>query len=328
MPEMTINWGIIGSGEVCEMKSGPAFYKTERSKLVAVMRRDGAKAADFARRHHVPAWYSSVEALLADPVVNAVYVATPPHLHKQFTIQSLEAGKPVYVEKPMAMNHAECAEMMQVAKRNGQKLFVAYYRRSMPYFLKIKEIIENRLIGDVAAVTVRQFSAPLADDFELDKQSWRIKGEIAGGGYFYDLAPHTLDLLDFLLGKIVDAKGFRTNIGKLYCVEDTVTANFHFECGAVGVGAWSFAAETQSSIDSVEIFGTKGKVQFSMFDFTPIQLTTQEGIQSFDIACPQHVQQPLIETVVADLLGKGLCPSPAESAIRTSWVIDKIFDKI
>ncbi len=319
-----INWGIIGCGDVCEVKSGPAFYKAEGSTLAAVMRRDAEKAADFAKRHHVNKYYTSVEELLSDPAVNAVYVATPPHLHKQYTIQALRAGKPVYVEKPMAMDFAECEEMMRVSEETGQKLFVAYYRRSLPYFIKVKEIIDSGLIGKPVALEIKQFRAPFASDFDNDTHTWRVKTDIAGGGYFYDLAPHTIDIVDFLLGKIVDAKGFSANLGGLYGAEDTVSASFRMESGALGTGIWSFVTESGSNIDSIDILGTKGKVNFAVFDFTPIKLTTSAGVEEFTVANPQHIQQPLIETIVNELSGKGSSPSPASSGARASWVIDKI----
>lgn len=116
----TVNWGIVGCGNVCERKSGPAMYKTPHSALAAVMRRDAEKAADFARRHNVPKSYTDAAALIADPEVDIVYVATPPGTHRELAVQALEAGKPVYVEKPMAMNHAECLEMIAAAEKPGR----------------------------------------------------------------------------------------------------------------------------------------------------------------------------------------------------------------
>ncbi len=325
---MTINWGIIGAGDVCEVKSGPGFYKAQGSALAAIMRRDKDKAADFAKRHNVAKHYTTADELINDPDVNAIYVATPPHLHKEYAIKALNAGKPVYVEKPMALDYNECLEMTQAAKRNQQKLFVAYYRRSLPYFLKVKELIDNGFIGKPIAVNIKQFRAPFSSDFESDTQTWRVDPNLAGGGYFYDLAPHTIDILDFLLGKITDAKGYTANLGGLYNTEDTVSASFQFENGALGTGIWSFITEEKSNIDSVEILGTKGKIQFAVFDFTPIQLTTSEGLHEFTEENPQHIQQPLIQEITNELLGKGLSPSPASSGIRASWVIDKIFGKI
>ena len=151
----TVNWGIVGCGNVCERKSGPAMYKTPHSALAAVMRRDAEKVADFARRHNVPKSYTDAAALIADPEVDIVYVATPPGTHRELAVQALEAGKPVYVEKPMAMNHAECLEMIAAAEKAGQKLFVAYYRRALLYFLKVKELLDGGSVGQPLTAEVR-----------------------------------------------------------------------------------------------------------------------------------------------------------------------------
>lgn len=322
---MTINWGIIGAGDVCELKSGPAFYKIENSNLTAIMRRDAIKAADFAKRHNVKTFYTSVDELLADKNINAIYVATPPHLHKEYTIKALQSGRPVYVEKPMALNYKDCEEMIAAAEKAEQKLFVAYYRRSLPYFEKIKELIDKDFIGKPIAVNAKQFRVPFDSDFDLETQTWRVKSDIAGGGYFYDLAPHTIDILDFLLGKITEANGFTANLGQLYKAEDTVAANFKFENGALGTGIWSFVTEKNSNIDSIEILGTKGKIQFAVFDFTPIQLTTHFGIEEFKFDNPEHIQQALIQTIVNELTNLGNCPSTSETGARVNWVMDKIF---
>lgn len=208
-----VNWGILGCGDVCERKSGPPMYKTPHSALAAVMRRDAAKAADFARRHGVPKSYTDADALIADPGVDIVYVATPPDSHRELALKVLAAGKPVYVEKPMAMNHAECLDMIAAAERSGQRLFVAYYRRALPYFLKVKELLDSGAIGEVLSVEVRYFRPESPGDRDPARLPWRLRREVGGEGYFCDMAPHTLDILDFLLGEIADARGARPTAG-------------------------------------------------------------------------------------------------------------------
>ena len=168
-----VNWGILGCGDVCERKSGPPMYKTPHSALAAVMRRDAAKAADFARRHGVPKSYTDADALIADPGVDIVYVATPPDSHRELALKVLAAGKPVYVEKPMAMNHAECLDMIAAAERSGQRLFVAYYRRALPYFLKVKELLDSGAIGEVLSVEVRYFRPESPGDRDPARLPWR-----------------------------------------------------------------------------------------------------------------------------------------------------------
>lgn len=319
-----INWGIIGCGDVCEKKSGPAFYKIENSNLVAVMRRDQSKAKDFAKRHNVSKYYSEAEALIADPNVDAIYVATPPNTHKEYAILAMQAGKPVYVEKPMAMNHKECLEMIEVSKQTGQKLFVAFYRRSLPYFLKVKEILDSGILGKTLTVSIRHFKTAQASDLNKDTHTWRINKEIAGEGYFYDLAPHTLDIVAFLLGEIDEAFGYSKNMGELYSTKDTISAILSFKSGVTGTAQWCFVASEDSIEDSIVITGSKGHIKFSTFSFAPIQLTIGEKTEIFTPEQPEHIQQPLIQTIVDELRETGMSPSTGESGAKTSEVMDMI----
>ena len=236
----------------------------------------------------------------------------------------LAAGKPVYVEKPMAMNHAECLDMIAAAERSGQKLFVAYYRRALPYFLKVKELLDSGAVGDPLSVEVRYFRPESPGDRDPARLPWRLRREVGGEGYFYDMAPHTLDILDFLLGEIADARGHKANRGGFYDVADTVTASFRFGSGLPGTGAWCFVAPPSAAEDSVVVTGRKGSVRFSTFDFTPVELVTARGVERFEIASPEHIQGPLIETIVRELRGEGVCPSTGISAARTSRVMDEI----
>jgi len=319
-----IKWGIIGAGNVCEKKSGPALYKIEHSQLVAIMRRDEAKAKDFAERHRVKRYYTDADALINDPEVNIIYIATPPGSHKEYTIKALQVGKPVYVEKPMAMNYAECMEMVKAAEKANQKLFVAYYRRRLPYFLKVKELLDNNAIGKILTVDVRYFRPSNTSDKDTQTHTWRVKREVAGEGYFFDLAPHTLDILDFLLGEIEDAKGYSHNLGGFYEVADTISAIFQFKSGITGTGEWCFVSSEESRQDSIVITGTEGYISFNTFAFQPIRLVTNDGEEFFKTEQPEHIQQPLIQTIVDELRGVGICPSTGVSGARTSRIMDLI----
>jgi len=320
----TIRWGIIGCGNVTEVKSGPGFQKARNSSLVAVMRRSGELARDYAQRHGVPRWYDAAKGLIHDPEVDAVYVATPPSSHKDYTILAAQAGKPVYVEKPMALNFGDCQEMIEVCRSAQVPLFVAYYRRALPRFLKIKELLEAQAIGDVRFVTMTLYMKPRPDELDPQNLPWRVIPEVAGGGRFVDLGSHMFDFLDYIFGPIGEARGFAGNQQDLYPAEDGVTAAFVFESGLQGVGVWNFGAFDE--VDMTEIVGSKGKISFSTYDAEPVVLTTGDGVTEFDIEYPQHIQQPLIQTVVDDLNGVGRCPSTGESAARTTWVMDQILE--
>lgn len=320
-----IHWGIIGCGDVTEVKSGPAFQKAEHSELVAVMRRTGTLAEDFARRHGVPRWYDDATALIADPEVDAVYIATPPSSHKEYTLLAAQAGKPVYVEKPMAMDFDECREMIETCRTAGVPLYVAYYRRALPRFLKIKELVDGGVIGDVRFVAVTFFRPPGREDLDPKALPWRVLPGVAGGGYFVDLASHMLDYLDLLLGPIREVEGMTSNQARHYPAEDIVTGTFTFESGAHGVGTWCFSSADHR--DLTEIIGSKGRIAYSTFGERPIELITGEGRKEFAKANPPHIQQPLVQTVVNALRGAGTCPSTGETAARTSWVMDRILGR-
>ncbi|RDC65313.1 Gfo/Idh/MocA family protein [Adhaeribacter pallidiroseus] len=319
----TIRWGIIGCGDVTEVKSGPAFNKIPNSKLVAVMRRDAAKAEDYARRHNVPKWYADATALINDPEVDAVYIATPPGSHHDYTLQVAAAGKPVYVEKPMARTYAECQEMIAACEKAQLPLFVAFYRRRLPSFLKVKELVDTGAIGEVRFVNIQLYH-PLQNNLEKDNLPWRVQPDIAGGGLFFDLAPHQLDILDYILGPIASASGQTANQANQYPAEDIVTAQYRFASGVLGSGTWCFTVADNQRTDRMELFGSQGKITFAAFDKVPVLLETAAGKQEFDLPPPPHIQQPFIQTIVEQLTGQGECPSTGVTAARTAWVMDQI----
>lgn len=319
-----VSWGIIGCGEVTEVKSGPGFQKAEGSRLVAVMRRNGELAADYAKRHGVPKWYDDADALIDDPDVDAVYIATPPSTHKDFVLRCAAAGKPVLVEKPMAMSHAECMDMSAACAAANVPLFVAYYRRSLPRYLKIKSLVDSGTIGAVRMITSCVARPPLARDTD-PSQFWRIDPALAGGGHFVDMAGHALDFLDYVVGPITEVSGFAANQAGMYAAEDIVSGCFRFASGAQGIGQWCFSVAEQ--LDLTEIIGTHGSVRFSVFDDSPVQLEVGGKTETFTIPNPPHVHQPYIQTVVDSLLGRGSSPSDGASGARASWVMDKLLGR-
>ena len=323
-----INWGFIGCGEVTEKKSGPAFSLIEGSKVVAVMSRSEEKARSYARRHGIKNWYTDPQALLEDPDVNAVYIATPPSTHATFAIMAMKAGKPVYVEKPMAANYEDCCRINRISLSTGMPCFVAYYRRYLDYFLRVKQLIESGEIGTVVNVQIR-FAVPPRDlDYNSRNLPWRVQADIAGGGYFYDLAPHQIDLLQEMFGPIIEAEGYTANRGGLYDTEDSVSACFRFANGVPGSGSWCFVAHESAKEDSIQIIGDKGSVSFSVFTYSPIKLHTHRGDEEIRIETPHYVQLPLIRNIVEHLQGKAICTCDCVSATPVNWVVDKILGKL
>ena len=323
-----IKWGFIGCGEVTEKKSGPAFNEVPGSQVVAVMSRSEKKARSYAERHHIRKWYTDAQELIDDPDVNAVYIATPPSSHATFAIMAMNAGKPVYVEKPLAASYNDCIRINRISEQTGVPCFVAYYRRYLPYFQKVKEIIQSGGIGDVINVQVR-FSVPPRDlDYHSGKEMpWRLQPDISGGGYFYDLAPHQIDLLQDLFGVITRAHGYPANRAHLYEAEDTISACFFFESGIPGSGSWCFVGHESAKEDCIEIIGDKGSLSFSVFNYEPIRLINSEVKKDIVVPNPPYVQLPIIQKVIEDLQGIGICECTAISATPTNWVLDRILWK-
>ncbi len=324
-----IKWGFIGCGEVTEKKSGPAFSEVEGSLVEAVMSRGRDKARSYAERHGVGKWYTDPQELIDDPEVNAIYIATPPSSHATFAIMAMRAGKPVYVEKPLAACYDDCARVNRVSEQTGVPCFVAYYRRYLPYFQKVKSIIDSGTIGKVMSVQIR-FAVPPRDlDYKSGAEMpWRLRPDIAGGGYFYDLASHQLDMLQHLFGVITEASGICANRGGLYDAEDTVSACFRFETGLPGSGSWCFAAHESAKEDRIDVIGDIGQVSFSVFNYDPIKLYTTGEEQRITVPNPPCVQHPLIKNVVEHLQGTSVCTCTAVSATPVNWVMDRILGKI
>jgi predicted dehydrogenase len=317
-----VRWGILGCGDVTEKKSGPAFQKARGSELVAVMRRSPGLARDYARRHGVGRWYEDADALISDPDVDAVYVATPPGSHAELALRCARARKPCYVEKPMARSTAECRSMIEAFRAAGVPLFVAYYRRALPRFLAIRRAIQEDEIGKArfVQITLKRPIAPA--ERSSASLPWRVQPEMAGGGHFVDLACHTLDFLDFTLGPIDRVAAIAENHAGLYPAEDAVAVSFRFQSGALGTGSFSFAAS--ASADEVVVSGSDGEIRFATFADEPTRVISRGVYREEHVENPIHIQQPMIQAVVDDLLGAGPpSPSTGETALRTTWVMEQ-----
>ncbi len=316
-----MRWGIIGCGDVTEVKSGPGFQKARGSRLVAVMRRNGALAADYARRHGVPRWYDDARKLIDDPEVDAVYIATPPGAHLEAARLVAAAGKPGYVEKPMARHTPECDAMIAAFAAARQKLFVAYYRRAQPRFLKVQELLASGVLGRVTGIAYRMATS-MPPNADPAAGAWRVDVTRSGGGLLLDVGSHALDLLDFFFGPLEVIHGQAARLATATEVEDVVTMTFRTSTGALGTAAWNFASQVKE--DTLEVTGTLGRLSFAVFAPDPLRLETARGVEPFEFPALPHVAQPLIQTVVDDLLGRGTCPSTAESARRTTTVMDAV----
>ena len=315
---MTVRWGIVGCGDVAEVKSGPGFQKARGSALQAVMRRDRARAEDFARRHGVPRVHSTAAELIDDPDVDAVYVATHPESHCELALRVAAAGKPCLVEKPMAMSHDECQRMLQAFERAAAPLWVAYYRRALPRFTMIRDLLRDGAVGRPTSLRVELHERLASPDTAA---TWRFNRALAGAGLFFDKGSHTVDLLDFLCGPIADARGTASNTGGAYAVEDLVAATFRLGDGVLATGTWNFNAGEPA--DALVVTATGGEIRTSVFDDGDVVVTAGGTRTTHPVRNPPHVHQPLIQSIVDELHGEGRCESTGESGARASWALER-----
>ena len=327
MTKRIISWGMIGCGDVTEKKSAPSFNKIAGSRLVAVGNRTPERAEDYAKRHGIPAWHRDPSDVIRDPEVNIVYISTPPGSHQHYALEAIQAGKPVYIEKPMARTWEECNTINEAAKRRGIPVFVAYYRRSLEYFRKVKELIESGVVGQIQHINMQQYFSAREEDFNRKRLPWRVIPEDSGGGYFHDMGCHALDILFYIFGFPVRVSGFASNVRGLYDPEDTIAATLLLPGDLLVAGSWSFVTPQPFQKDLVEVIGEKGMLKFSIFSFKPITLMQGEQQETIHTIQPEHIQMPFIETIVSELSGTGNCPSTGETAALTSRVMDEILGR-
>jgi predicted dehydrogenase len=316
-----INWGILGCGDVTEIKSGPAFNKVLNSSIEAVMRRNAEKAKDYALRHHIDKWYAIADDLINDEKINAIYIATPPAFHKDYAIEALRAGKNVYIEKPVSLTVAECKEIINALKIYQKKVTVAHYRRALPLFIKIKELIKEKAIGDIQVIDLKLLQKPGSDKIAQTEENWRINPAISGGGLFYDLAPHQLDILVDIFGAPNYMNGFSENQGQIYDVADITFGQLIFNNDIIFNGTWSFNSHPDQEIEQCEIIGSKGKIVFSFFGHD-LHLTINGQTELFSFKNTEHIQQNMIEQTVNYFLDNGENPCSLEDALISLQIME------
>ena len=326
MEDQIVKWGIIGCGQVTEVKSGPAFQLTKGFQVYAVMRRNLEKLEDYALRHGVEQYYTNAEELIHDKKVDAIYIATPPHMHKHFALQVAKAGKICCIEKPFTTSYQESLEVHRLFEEKQIPLFVSYYRRSLPRFHRVKDWLEKGHIGDIRNVSWSLMRPPKEIDL-LGTYNWRTDDQIAPGGYFNDLACHGLNLFQYFFGNIDSVSGSSSNQQGLYKAKDAITASWIHKNGITGTGSWNFGC--QEFEDSVTIVGNKGKISFSIFQDVPLILESKEIQKKIHIENPVNIQLYHAENIRKHLMENSFThPSTSKSALHTNWVMDRILMKI
>ncbi len=320
-----VNWGMIGCGAVTEVKSGPGLYKSENSNLVAVYSDVYERACDYTKRHNIKKAYEKVEDLLSDDEVDVIYIATPPKFHKSYAIKVLEAGKIPYIEKPVAMNYEEALEVKAVAEKVNLPVYVAFYRRGLEKFIKIKELLDKKEIGDVRYVYVTQIMPVEECELKPETQPWRVNPVISGGGKFLDMAVHVLDCLEFYFGEMEMLTGIVENKGGYYEADDTVVANFKFKNGVVGNGTWCYVAD--DNVNKVEIVGDKGRIVYDGLSSKRFTLIKDGNEETFEFEEPEHVSMPYQQDIVNELIGKKKSYANFEEALNLVKMTDMLLEE-
>jgi 1,5-anhydro-D-fructose reductase (1,5-anhydro-D-mannitol-forming) len=323
--DVPIRWGIIGCGNVTELKSGPAYQKTEGFHLTAVMRRNRDLARDFAERHNVEEYYSNADDIIHNEHIDAVYIATPPDSHKHYGLQVAEAGKICCIEKPLAPSYKDSLDIFNAFNDRNVPLFVAYYRRSLPRFDKVKELLSSGKIGHIRHITW-QLNKPAAQVDLSGNYNWRTDSKIALGGYFDDLASHGLDLFAYLLGDFDSVSGVSLNQQALYSSFDAVSACWTHKTGVTGAGVWNFGCH--SGNDTVVIYGSEGEISFAVFGDVPVCLKSSNQCQEFKIEHPENIQLYHVQNMMECLVNNAAHPSTGATALHTSWVMDGILGRL
>lgn len=321
----TINWAMIGCGSVTEKKGGPGLNKADNSSLAGVYSRTYEKALDYANRHQIDKVYKSVEELLTDETIDAVYIATPPSSHKEYAIAVLNSGKIPYIEKPVTTNYEDTLEIKELSEKLGIPVYIAFYRRGLEKFLKIKELIDNKTIGQVKYVNVTNTSKVRDNELNRDNLPWRVVPEISGGGKFMDVGVHVLDCLELYFGELDFLEGTVQNTGGYYDAEDTVIASFKFKSGIPGTGTWCYVADTY--LNQVQIVGDKGRIVYKGLDPKDFTLIIDGVEKLYEFEVPDHVQMPLQQAIVNEILGMGQSHANFDQAVNLSKMMNVLLEK-
>ena len=316
-----LKWGVIGAGGFADRRVIPQIKEARGCVLEAVMVRDRKKAERLAEKHGARKSYNSVDGLLQDPDVDAVYICTPVYLHRKHTLKAVEAGKHVLCEKPMALNVEECEKMIKASQEAGVKLMVGFMMRFHPAHQKAKELIEKGVLGDIVLAHIQNLLwYPPAEG------AWRQNPKLGGGGVLMDVGSHCIDLLCFLLGRVKEVAGIAKSVIFNYPVEDTSTFILKFTRGTRGVVENSFAIPYREN--HLEIYGTRGTLLISRsigpFKDFQMKLITEEGEKLLPLSYEDPYRREFEEFVKA-VEEDRLPPIPGETGRENIKIIESAY---
>jgi predicted dehydrogenase len=311
----TVNWVVAGIGDIARKRVIPAIQSEPRSGLYGFVTRTPAKAAAYPGSRT----WASVEEAVADPAVDAVYIALPVAFHASAAIAALSAGKHVLCEKPMAMNFAEAERMVAEGRASGRLFGVSYYRRLYPKLLRAKHLIAEGAIGRPLLAEANCHSW-----FEIAGREWLADPALSGGGPLYDIASHRIDAMGFLFGKPERASGLLSNAVHRIGVEDSATVLMGFPGGVHAVidVRWN----SRVARDQFRIIGENGEIDLGPLNGPELRVTNAGGSRTELLPPHANLHFPIIENFVDAVLANDptRLACPAEQAAWVDWTIDQV----
>jgi len=316
-----VGWGVLGCGDITDKRGAPAIHAQPHSRLVHIQSRTGTRAEDFARRHGAARWTTRREELLADPEVDAVYVATEHHRHAEDVVAAAEAGKHVLCEKPMANSVADCRRMIDACRAHGVALQVAYYRRYYPKLVRMKELLDAGAVGEPVSAQIHLSSR--LDPARVSPSNWRLNAELSGGGALVDTGSHRLDLLLWLLGEPDRVAAFAECRELPMEAPDMETLLIRM---ASGVHVSSHHGYRSPSDDRFEITGTRGVLSATPVDGPGLRLTGDGREEHWELPKHANVHFPLFDDFVTRLAAGQPPRFTGEDGMQASRIIAAAYE--
>jgi len=311
-----LNWLVIGIGDITRKRVIPAILEEPRSRLYALLTRDTRKAEAYPG----VAAYTNLNEALRDPVIDAVYVASPVALHAEQTIASLRAGKHVLCEKPVALDFAQAETMAAAAHESGRMLGIAFYRRLYPKLMRAKQLIADGAIGQPVLVEANYHGW-----LESPDRGWLKDPELAGGGPLYDVGSHRIDACNFLFGKPMRATGLLSNALHMLAVEDSATTLIEYAGGVHAVVDVRWNSRIQR--DQFRVVGVDGEINLDSLNGPTLRLLSSDGkLKEEQLPAHTNVHFPAVENFVAAVLDGATVACPIDEAVWTDWVTQQVKD--
>ena len=322
--ERALRWGLLGTGDIVAKRVAHCMKELPEVELVAACRRNEVELRAFAKKFQVPRIHTSIRSLSDDPEVEAVYVATPHHLHCRHVVALTRAGKHVLVEKPMAMTAEQCREMIAACRRARVRLGVAYFRRTLPLIQKAKRLLDEGALG--RPVLFRGHYPSGVVDLPSDHpRNWLMRSA-AGGGSLFGVGSHVIDLFLHFGGRIAEVAGAVGRVVTGGDADDMAGMVCRFRSGALGLMSCSY--NSPSGTLPFEISGTEARLAFDAIPRGGIIVTRQGKTETLEIdeIKREDLDMELIRSFTRHVTDGAPFVSTGEDGMRTNVVMDALRD--